>query len=213
MLTACALAPGEPAPSPGVAPAPVVARREAPAAEAGGISLVVADGRAIPPALLLGVLWIREAADPPLAVSPIVTTTDADGALRISELPGPPAAMIEEVEGVGFALGLVIAFHDDNGDGTFTRVPAKPWNWPEFRGGVNEHALVYTSAPVREGTRLHRVVGALPGGLHVMRVALTAKCAGDACAGHDALSLDAQPRRMTLVLPPNPGEYRFPNLD
>lgn len=46
-----------------------------------------------------------------------------------------------------------------------------------------------------------------------MQVALTAVCQGDGCAGHDKMSRDPQPRRMTLFLPTVPADYRFPNLD
>ena len=199
------------APSPAVAPEP--ATPTAPPREPEGVELVVADGRTIPPGLLLGVLWGNEDAEPQIEVSPLATTTRADGSLQIVELPKPPPAMLRRVDGVDFAIGLIIAFHDDNGDGTFTPAPVKPWRWPEFRGGVQEHALVYTSGPILAGMRLHRRVGELPGGLHVMQVGLTAVCKGDGCAGHDEMSLDPRPRRMTLVLPTVPGDYRFPNLD
>lgn len=201
-----------------VSPAPPASSRPASqpgprAGEADGIVLVVADGAAIPAGLLLGAMWITEDADPPFVVTPIVTTTGADGALRMVELPSPPASMLLRVEGVEFALGLVVAFNDNNGDGTLTPAPAKPWRWPEFRGGINEHALVYTSGPIGEGSRLHRRFGALPGGLQVVQVALTAVCEGDGCAGHDRVTLAPRPRQMTLVLPKNPADYRFPNLD
>jgi hypothetical protein len=181
--------------------------------EAEGIALVVADGVAIPPGLLIGVLWTNEDAEPPFAVSPITTITGADGALRIFELPSPPPPMLRRVDDVEFALGLVVAFNDNNGDGALTPAPTKPWRWPEFRGGINEHALVYTSGEISEGSRLHRRFGALPGGLQVVQVALTAVCEGDGCAGHDQVSLAPRPRQMTLVLPKDPAGYRFPNLD
>lgn len=176
--------------------------------------VVVAEGgAAIPAEVRLGVMWGNEKAKPPIVVSPLSTTAGPAGALRLAALPAPPEAMLLREGEVGLAIGYLVAFQDGDGDGTLTPAAGKPWRWPEFRGGVNRYVVVYATAPVREGTRLHRFVGAHPGGLELMHVELTATCEGDGCVGHDEMSLGPRPQRLTLVLPADPASYRFPNVD
>lgn len=185
-----------------------------PAKEAGpGELVVVGEGAAIPEDVRLAVLWGNEDAEPPIVVTPLATTARGDGSLTIAGLPAPPPAMIMRARDVEVALGYLVAYTDRNGDGTLTIAQDKPWRWPEFRGGINRHALVYASAPVREGSEVYQMIGAHPGGLELAHVELTAQCDADACSGHDEMSFGPRPATMTVVLPAEPASYRFPNLD
>jgi hypothetical protein len=206
-MAACVSAAGGP-----VEPAPVrpVAVNEPSAA---GELTVVGEGAAIPGDVRLAVLWGNDEADPWIVISPLAAAPGPDGSLRIAALPSPPPSMILQVGDVGVALGYLVAYTDLDGDGTLTIAQGKPWRWPEFRGGVNRHALVYASGPVREGTKAYSFIGPHPGGLELAHVELTAQCEGDGCRGHDKMFFGPRPATVTLVLPAEPASYRFPNLD
>lgn len=183
------------------------------ASPAAGELTVVGEGGAVPGDVRLAVLWGNDDAEPSIVVSPLATTPNSDGSLRIAALPSPPPPMITQTGDVGFALGYLIAYTDRDGDGALTIAPGKPWRWPEFRGGINRHTLVYASGPVRAGSKLYSVLGPHPGGLELAHVELTAQCEGDGCSGHDKMSFGPRPERLVLVLPAEPATYRFPNLD